>query len=313
MTIAGRASPPAETRRLEYDFHLDPFEDYLAFGRGLADRSTSAYRRDVGHFVFFASASGIRSPGEIKPRLLHDYAAQLSELGLDPSSIRRRQSALRAYFAYLVDEGVVSTNPTDKMIRPRLGRRLPDHLSQAEAARLVEAVQESSTVYWRDRAILELLYSTGMRVTELVGLLLRRLDLENGSCLILGKGGKERYAPIGRAALEGLRRYLRDVRPRLDKGRSRGRVFLNQRGGPLSRAWAWRIVRDAARRAGISRAVSPHTLRHTFATHMLEGGADLITVQEILGHAHIVTTEIYTHLDLTRLGAVHRNHHPRAR
>jgi integrase/recombinase XerD len=175
----------------------------------------------------------------------------------------------------------------------------------------VESPDPDRPLYWRDRAILELLYATGVRVSELVGLTLTALDLDEGICMVFGKGAKERLVPVGRPALRATERYLREVRPALDRGKGEGRIFLNARGGPLSRMAVWNVVKAASERAGIGAPVSPHTLRHTFATHLLEGGADLAAVQELLGHADISTTQIYTHVDRQYLRDVHRRFHPR--
>jgi integrase/recombinase XerD len=177
--------------------------------------------------------------------------------------------------------------------------------------RLLEAPELDHPLAWRDRAMLEFAYASGVRVSELVDLPLRHLSLEEGFALVFGKGSKERIVPIGRRAIGALSLYLREVRPRLERGRGEGRVFLNARGRPLSRMGLWKILRGHVERAGITKAVSPHTLRHSFATHMLEGGADLVAVQEMLGHADISTTQVYTHVDRRYLAEVHRSFHPR--
>jgi integrase/recombinase XerD len=210
-----------------------------------------------------------------------------------------------------VAEGVVEEDPTEQLQSPRVERKLPDVLSVEDVERLLESPDPSGRLYWRDRAILEFLYATGVRVSELTELPLSALDLEEGICLVFGKGSKERLVPIGAPARRALERYLRAVRPELDRGRGGGRVFLNARGFPLSRMAVWTLVRNAARRGGVRKRVSPHTLRHSFATHLLEGGADLAAVQELLGHADITTTQIYTHVDRSYLRDVHRTFHPR--
>ena len=286
--------------------------DFLALERGLRPRTLGAYRSDIAKFVTHLHELGISAPVEAGPEILHDYTVHLRSRGLAITTIRRAQSALRAYFGFLVTEGIIAEDPTGRMERPAATKKLPEFLSQAEAARVVEAVDPESPVYWRDRAVLELLYATGMRVSELTGLSVGDLDTEDGSCLVFGKGGKERLVPVGTLALEVVGRYLASVRPRLDRGKGKGTVFLNQRGTPLSRMSVWTIVSRAARRAGIERRISPHTLRHSCATHLLEGGADLVAVQELLGHADISTTQIYTHLDREYLRATHRRFHPRS-
>lgn len=292
-------------------FLLEPFLDFLQLERGLRPKSVESYRSDLARFLRFLREAAVGAPGDLTAAVLHEHVARLARDGLAPTSIRRAQSALRAYFAFLSDEGVLDADPSDRMDSPKAPMPLPEFLTREEAARLVEAVDPDSRAHWRDRAILELLYATGMRVSELVGLETSMLDLKRRDCLVQGKGGKERLVPVGRAACEALDRYLRGVRPRLDKGRSGGAVFLNQRGTRLTRAGVWTIVRKAAARAGISRAVSPHALRHTCATHLLEGGADLAAVQEMLGHASIATTERYAHLDREHLRETHRRFHPR--
>lgn len=275
--------------------------------------------RDLHGLVEFLRARGIGSPTAVGPADLRDYVFHLKDHGRAATSIRRAQSSLRAYWAFLLGEEVVKGDPTEQLESPRVWQRLPDVLSRREVERLVEAPDPDHPLHWRDRAALELLYATGMRASELAELPLGGLDLRHRVCLVLGKGSKERIVPLGGPAARAVDRYLRDVRPVLESAsgrsggrpRAKGRVFLNARGGPLSRQAVWMIVRTACRRAGIGRRVTPHTIRHSFATHLLEGGADLATVQELLGHADIATTQIYTHLDRKHLHDVHRRFHPR--
>ncbi len=292
-------------------FRLELFQDYLMYERGLSARTVSAYGRDLLRWRDFVSAAGVQAPGDVTARQLREWVFSLKDAGLAPTSIRRAQSALRTYYAFLLSDGVVSVDPTDRLESPRVDRRLPDFLSLDEVTRLLEAPDPTHPLYWRDRAILELLYASGVRVSELAGLPLSALDLDEGLATIFGKGSKERLVPVGGPARRALERYLRDVRPALDRGGGAGKVFLNARGRPLRREAVWSLVATAARRAGIAKHVSPHTLRHTFATHLIEGGADLAAVQELLGHADISTTQIYTHLDRDYLREVHRKHHPR--
>ncbi len=297
--------------RIPGAFRLEFFLDHLAVERGASDRTIDAYRRDVGRLLVFLADHGVGEPGAVRPNHLRDFVYLLKDAGLAASSIRRAQSAVRSYFGFLLMEGVLHDDPTERMESPRTGRALPEVLSHAEVAALVEAPNEDSKVYWRDRAILELLYGSGLRVSEAAELPLRSILADEGLILVFGKGGKERLVPMGGAALRALQRYLSEVRPRLDRGRGRGVVFLNQRGGPLSRTSIWSLVKKSAASAGIEKTVSPHTLRHSFATHLLEGGADLAAVQELLGHADISTTQIYTHVDREYLREVHRTFHPR--
>ena len=292
-------------------FRVEAFADHLAFERGLSDRTISAYHRDLDRLLAFLGEQGVTHPEAVTPETLRGYLYHLKDAGLAPASIRRALSAMRTYFGFLLQEGVLESDPGDRLEAPRGWRKLPDVLAPATVARLVEAVDPDSPTFWRDRAILETLYASGMRVSELVDLEAVNLDLDEGVALVFGKGSKERMVPLGSAAVEVLRCYLGQVRPELEKGHGEGRVFLNHRGRPLSRMAVWRIVRDAAGRAGIEARVSPHTLRHSFATHLLEGGADLAVVQELLGHADISTTQIYTHVDRDYLRSVHRQFHPR--
>jgi integrase/recombinase XerD len=293
-------------------FRLEQFQDYLTYERGLSARTVQAYGRDLTRWHELVTGSGAHGPGDVTARQLREWVFALKEAGLAPTSIRRAQSAVRTYFAFLLADGAVSSDPTDRLESPRVTRKLPDFLSIDEVDRLLEAPDSSRRLYWRDRAILELLYASGVRVSELVELPLSALDLEEGLATVVGKGAKERLVPIGAPARRALERYLRDVRPGLDEGKGAGRVFLNARGRPLRREAVWTLVANAARRAGITKHVSPHTLRHTFATHLIEGGADLVAVQELLGHADVSTTQIYTHLDRDYLREVHRRYHPRS-
>ena len=292
-------------------FRMEPFQDFLTFERGLSDRTVAAYTRDLQRWLDFVLSAGVTAPDQVDTGLLRAWVFELKEAGLAAASIRRARSALRTYFGFLLAEGVIDSDPTDRLDAPKADRKLPEFLSRDEVDRLLDAPDPDHALYWRDRAILEFLYATGVRVSELVDLPLSSLDLEEGFALVFGKGSKERLVPIGAPALRALRRYLGEVRPVIDTGSGQGRVFLNARGRPLRRESVWKLVRQAARRAGIGKAVSPHTLRHTFATHLVEGGADLAAVQELLGHADISTTQIYTHLDRAYLREMHRKFHPR--
>jgi len=292
-------------------FLLEPFVDYLSFERGLSDRTLSAYQRDLGKLLAFLKETGREKPPDITPQDLRDFVYSLKDSGLAATSIRRTLSSVRGYFAFLLEEGVLEVDPSERLESPRAWRKLPDVLSVEEVEKILEAPNPDHAMYWRDRSILEVLYATGMRVSELVDLMIHNLDLVEGVCTVFGKGSKERVVPLGGPARMALHRYLREVRTRLDSGKGKGRVFLNQRGTPLSRASIWDFVKKYAMLSGIEQAVSPHTFRHSFATHLLEGGADLAAVQELLGHADISTTQIYTHVDREYLREVHRAFHPR--
>ncbi|MGH7463601.1 MAG: tyrosine-type recombinase/integrase, partial [Longimicrobiales bacterium] len=208
--------------------------------------------------------------------------------------------------------GVVVADPTDRVELPRAWRRLPGALSRDEVARILDAPDPADRLFWRDKALLEFTYASGVRVGELITVKVRDVDLQEGLALVFGKGARERIVPLGRAALQALIVYLREIRPGLAGNRGAGAVFLNTRGTPLSRMGVWKILRRHVERAGITKRVTPHTLRHSFATHLLEGGADLASVQELLGHADIATTQIYTHVEREYLREVHRRFHPRA-
>ena len=292
-------------------FRLEQFQDYLTFERGLSERTVIAYGRDLARWIDFLDRAEIDDPEHVDVGSLRAWVFELKDAGLAATSIRRAQSAVRTYFGFLLAEGVLETDPTDRLDSPRVDRTLPDFLSREEIGRVLESPDPTHRLYWRDRAILEFLYATGVRVSELVELRITSVDLEEGFATVFGKGAKERLVPVGGPALRSLERYLREVRPDLDRGSGAGRVFLNARGAPLRRESVWSLVKSAARRAGLTRKVSPHTLRHTFATHLVEGGADLAAVQELLGHADISTTQIYTHLDRAYLREIHRKYHPR--
>ena len=291
---------------------IDGFLDHLALERGLSPRTIDAYRRDLERCHAFLGARGIQQIGDAGSGELRDYVYHLKDAGLQPTSIRRSLSALRTFFGYLVGEGLVASDPTERVEMPQTWRRLPDVLSTADVAKLLDSPDASETLYWRDKAMLEFAYASGVRVGELITIKSRDVLFEDGLAVVFGKGSKERIVPVGRAALRALDVYVREIRPKLARGDTKGVLFLNARGQPLSRMGVWKILQKYVRRAGIRKRVTPHTLRHSFATHLLEGGADLAAVQEMLGHADIATTQIYTHVEREYLRQVHRQYHPRA-
>jgi len=293
-------------------FHVERFLDHLSVERGLSPRTIEAYERDVGRLVEFLEARGITRPGQAGAADLREFVYSLKDRGLAASSIRRSLSGIRTYYGFLLGEGIAVADPTERVELPRTWRRLPDALGRADIERILEAPDPSDSLYWRDRALLEFAYASGVRVSELISLKLRDLDLAEGLAAVFGKGSKERLVPVGSAAIRAIEVYVREVRPRLERGAAEGVVFLNARGRPLSRMGVWKILRKQVERAGIEKRVTPHTLRHSFATHLLEGGADLAAVQEMLGHADISTTQIYTHVEREYLREVHRRFHPRA-
>jgi integrase/recombinase XerD len=293
-------------------FWLEGFADYLTLEVGNSPHTVEAYRRDVRRFAAYCDAEGVAGPGAVPARLVRDFIYSLKDLGLATASIRRQLSAIRTYYRFLTGEGHATGDPSERIETPKGWRTLPEVLTVHEVEALLAAPHPDEALAWRDRALLELGYGTGARVSELVHLAIPDVAFDEGLVRLFGKGAKERLVPIGRRALGAIALYLREIRPRLDRGLGGGRLLLNARGRPLSRVGAWGIIKRAAERAGLTKRVTPHTLRHSFATHLLEGGADLRAVQEMLGHADLATTEIYTHVDREYLRSVHRQFHPRA-
>jgi integrase/recombinase XerD len=292
-------------------FLLEPFHEFLDVEQGLSERTHEAYGRDLARFATWAALQGADRPSQLEPAQLRAFVYHLKDLGLAPASIRRSVSAVRTYFRFLLGEGLVPRDPSERLETPKKWRTLPEVLSVEEVGRLLAAVSLDEPLVFRDRAMLELAYGAGLRVSEWIGIEVKDLLLEDALVRVFGKGSKERLVPIGRSAIGAVGMYLRELRPRLEKGAGQGRLFLNARGKPLSRMGAWKILRKYVDLARITKHVSPHTLRHSFATHLLEGGADLRAVQEMLGHADISTTQIYTHVDREYLRSVHRQYHPR--
>jgi integrase/recombinase XerD len=297
--------------RAARDFGLEGFRDFLALESGHSANTVEAYLRDLQRLAEFAASKGVRDPGQVTRTLLRDFVYLLKDLGLSAATIRREVSAVRTYYGFLVGEGRLATDPSDRLESPRRGRVLPDTLTVRDVEALLAAPHLDEPLAWRDRSLLELGYGAGLRVSELCGLGTTDLLLTENLVRVFGKGGKERLVPIGRSVIGAVSVYLHQLRPELDRGKTKGRVLLNARGQPLSRVGAWGIVKRAAERAGIPKRVTPHTLRHSFATHLLEGGADLRAVQEMLGHADLSTTQIYTHVDREYLRSVHKQFHPR--
>ena len=289
----------------------DPeLEGFLALSQArLAPRTVESYRRDLEH----AAGRLGRRLSAATTEELERYLAGLRADGLSPATIARRMAALRSFYRHLLLLGARQDNPAAPITPPRRVRKLPRTLSAGEAERLVEAAAGTTPAALRDRALVELLYGAGLRVSEAVGLERGSVHLDDRLVRCTGKGGKERVVPIGRQAVEALRRYLSRGRPHIDR-RHRPELFLNQRGGPLTRAGAFLILRKLAAKAGLEpERIHPHLLRHSFATHLLEGGADLRSVQEMLGHANLATTELYTHVTDKRRRETFFEAHPHAR
>jgi integrase/recombinase XerD len=307
----GATDGSGDARQRGRRFLLERFDDFLSLEEGAADRTREAYGRDLERFAEWCLGRGIASPPEVSPRLVRDYVYFLKDLGLSPASIRRAVSSLRTYFRFLLGDGHVVRDPSERVEVPKRWRTLPEVLTVAEVERLLAAPDLDDPMAFRDRAMLELAYGAGLRVSEWIGIGVRDVMFDDLLVRVFGKGSKERLVPIGGKAIGAVALYLRELRPRLEKGQGKGILFLNARGTPLSRMGAWKILRKHVEAAGITKAVSPHTLRHSFATHLLEGGADLRAVQEMLGHADISTTQLYTHVDREYLRSVHRQYHPR--
>lgn len=293
-------------------FYVERFDDFLALERGASVQTSRAYKLDVARFVTYAAVKGASSPLDVGARTLREFVYHLKDLGLAPASIRRNVSAVRTYFKFLLAEGHVVRDPSERLEAPKRWRTLPEVLGVEEVEKLLAAPSLDEPLAFRDRAMLELAYGAGLRVSEWISLTVRDVMLQDHLVRVFGKGAKERLVPIGRRAIGAIAIYLRELRPSLEKGEGNGVLFLNARGQPLSRMGAWKILRKYVEQSGITKPVSPHTLRHSFATHLLEGGADLRAVQEMLGHVDISTTQIYTHVDREYLRSVHKQFHPRA-
>ncbi len=290
---------------------IDRFIRYVGVERGLSRHTVWAYSSDLAQFSSFLSENGVSVPSAVEERHILSFI----EVGCPNTSIRSRaryMSSIRSFFTFLVREGDLAKHPMELLETPKFTKRLPEYLTCREVKLLLSAPKETTAWGMRDRTMLEVLYASGLRVSELLGLVRDRINLDAGFLIVTGKGNKERIVPLGAEAIFWLNRYLSEARPRLDKGKGKNLVFLNRRGTALSRQYFWRAVKAYALSADIKKEIGPHTLRHSFATHLLSGGADLRSVQMMLGHADIATTEIYTHVDRTRLKQVHKKYHPRS-
>lgn len=292
-------------------FHLESFQDFLALEKGSSKSTAEAYQHDLLRMAVYSRTQGITQVIELNHTVLRNYLYHLKDLGLSASSIRRNVSAVRTYFRFLADENVIVSDPSERLEMPKKWRTLPEVLTVEEVVKILDAPSLDEPFVFRDRAMLEVAYGAGLRVSEWITLEVKNVFFDEKVLRVFGKGSKERLVPIGRKAVAEISIYLRELRPRLEKGKGQGVLFLNARGEPLSRMGAWKILRKYVDAAGITKRVTPHTLRHSFATHLLEGGADLRAVQEMLGHADISTTQIYTHVDREYLRNIHKQFHPR--
>jgi len=290
---------------------LDLWLDALAYERGLSPRTVDAYRSDLVRLGEWLDGQKSKDLLTADPAAVAAHLRWLHGREISPRSVRRAMAAMHGFYRDLVEAGERRDDPVENLAPPRLFRRLPKVLSEEEVERLLATPDLATPAGLRDRAMLELLYATGLRVSELVGLRLPQIDLKGGYLLAFGKGSKERVVPVGEEAERALGRYLAELRPTLARGRHDA-VFVNLRGAPMTRQGFWKILKALGVRAGLERGISPHVLRHSFATHLLEHGADLRAVQAMLGHSDIATTEIYTHIHQERLRGAYDRFHPRA-
>ncbi len=290
---------------------LDQFLDYLVLERGLSRNTHEAYASDLASFLSFLQAKKIGTLNSVKRKRILDYLMEEKERGLSANSVSRHLVSIKVFFRYLQQEGLLDKNITETMESPRLWKILPETLTYKEVEQLLHAPSEKTIYGKRDRAMLELMYGTGLRVSELTQLTIDDIHFDVGYIRTMGKGKKERIVPLGEMAQKYLHLYLDEVRPLLTEDPANRVVFLTKRKAGLSRKTVWRHIKEYAIKANIMKNVTPHTLRHSFASHLLANGAQLRIIQEMLGHADIATTEIYTHVDPARLKSIHTQFHPR--
>ncbi len=300
-----------------FDLQLKQYLQFVKIEKGLAQNSSDSYENDLKRYLHFVSHDlKIMNLGGITLQHIETYLGELTELGLSVSTIARNISSIRSFHEFAVVEQFAEANPAELIELPKKARKLPEVLDAVEVERIINEADRTTHAGIRDAAILETLYASGMRVSELTDLEMDRLFFEIGFIRVIGKGNKERLVPVGEIAQQAIEHYIETARKVFIKpknpGKTKNRLFLNQRGGPLTRMSVWNIVNKYAMKADIKKNVSPHIFRHSFATHLLEGGADLRAVQEMLGHSSILTTEIYTHVDRSLLHQIHKEFHPRA-
>jgi len=294
------------------DDYIEEFINYLSVERGLANNTLLAYRRDLVKYASHLSKKGIKEASKVGRSQITDFMYHEKKQGLAPNSISRSLAAIKMFHRFLVRERLVKEDPTTLVDTPKLWKKIPDVLSVNEMEAMIDASKGQKWQVIRDRAILELFYASGMRVTEMVNLKHENVNFEIGYVRCMGKGSKERIIPIGKRAQDATKRYCDTTRKKLLKGKFSQNLFLSRLGKKISRQSFWKIIKQYAKKANIKKQIKPHTLRHSFATHLLEHGADLRSVQEMLGHADISTTQIYTHVDKERLKTIHKQFHPRA-
>ncbi len=296
------------------DEHLDSFLIYLTMNRGLSKNTVESYSRDITSLAVFLEKKDVKKPAEITEIHISDFVGYLSRKGLSPRSISRNLVSARQFFMYLLAEQIIAEDPMRNTVLPKPAKPLPHTLSLDQVEQLLkEPEKNDSALSIRDNAMLEVLYATGLRVSELIQLEINRVNLDHGYVITMGKGNKERIVPMGDSAIKKTRRYLADSRPELLRGKSSIYLFVTRKmASRMSRQRFWRIIKDYALSAGISSHITPHVLRHSFASHLLERGADLRVIQAMLGHSDISTTQIYTYVERERLKRIHEKAHPRA-
>jgi integrase/recombinase XerD len=290
---------------------LDQFLSYLTVEKGLAKKTLEAYSHDLNRFLNYLQEKKIEDVLGVTKLDVRAFLLTLKAKKLSNKTVVRNLVAIRTFFRFLTQEGKLESNPVEDLESPQLAKTLPEILSLQEVEQLLETPKPQTPLGIRDRSMLEMLYATGMRVSELVSLQMNQLNLEGGYVLLLGKGSKERAVPIGGEAIKRVSDYLKGARQKLSKGKESPFLFLNRSGRKMSRQVFWKSIKSYGRRAGIRKKITPHLLRHSFASHLLARGADLRSVQMLLGHADISTTQIYTHVTGERLKQVHKRHHPR--
>jgi integrase/recombinase XerD len=292
---------------------IDAFIRFLAVERGLSENYQLSTYRSLSEFAQWCRAKKkMAHPRGVTLALISEYLADRKHAGLSASSIKLVVVALKIFFRFLTTKGVIERDPTEALALPRIERYLPETLNELQVEQFLERIDTKAVHGLRDRAMIELLYASGLRISELANARLENFNFEERVVRVTGKGNKTRLVPVGRKACEALRAYLSAERPKLVKPRSSSEIFLSERGTKLTTARIWQIVKKHAKRAGLEKNIYPHLLRHSFATHLLSNGADLRIIQEMLGHADISTTQVYTHVDQQRLKAIHRQFHPRA-
>ncbi len=298
---------------MEIEKRLDDFLHYQRLARGLSQNTLESYRLDLKKYFQFLIGKGITDLKTVKPENISEFIHSLyqKKRKLKSSSIARNLSAIRTFHKYLLNEEYCDSNPAELIDSPKLGRRLPSTLTPQEMEKILEQPYSRDDLGIRDKAVLEFLYATGVRISEMINFTRKNFLPGVGWVRIIGKGNKERLVPIGKEAEKAVKEYLKKSRPHIAKPQSEDIMFLNRWGKKLTRMGAWKIIKRYIHQAGIKKKVSPHTIRHSFATHLIEGGADLRAVQEMLGHADISTTQVYTHIDRDFIKQEHRSYHPR--